>query len=125
MLNDEKERLILLLDDERRWCQDAEARDRDGNPVRYDDETATAWDLVGAMCHLFGWPRARQLFQQVCRHLAAGVGGRVSRDPEIAAMTCLQDFNDERSTTRDMIVGRLRGLRVGRSHQTAGGPQGS
>ena len=114
MLQNEKEKLIALLDDQRRWCQEAEARDDEGNPARYDDENAAAWDIVGGMCHLFGWRRARQLFGQVCRHLVGRPRCQPSSDPEMAAMASLQDFNDERGTTYELIMARLQEMPVWR-----------
>jgi hypothetical protein len=114
MMQAEKNRLLALVDGETRWCQDAEARDADGNPVRYDDDTAVAWDITGALCHLFGWQRACELFVQLDRH----VNGR--RNPErwpladarIESMAALQDFNDSASTTFDVVRGRIETMRI-------------
>ena len=114
MMNDERTRLLTLLDDRGKWCRDAEARDVSGNAVTYDDEMAVAWDLTGAICRLFGWQRASVLFGQVGRHL---MGKRRSvgwppRDTGIEAMIALQDFNDRIDTTFDLLRERLEAMPV-------------
>ena len=114
MMQAEKDKLLTLVDSERRWCQDAEARDADGNPVRYDDDTAVAWDITGALCHLFGWQRACALFVQFNRH----VNGKSKTerwpmgDARIKSMAALQDFNDLASTTFGELRGRIETMRV-------------
>ena len=76
MMPDEKAQLLALLEDERRWCRDAEARDADGNSVSFHDATAVAWDITGALCRLFGWRRACELFRQLDRHIHGKRGAR-------------------------------------------------
>jgi hypothetical protein len=105
MMPDEKERLLALLEDQAKWCRDAEARDADGHAVRFEDETAVAWDITGALCWLFGWKRACVLFGQLDRHIN---GRRVAvgwpaGDAEMRAMGALQDFNDRLDMTFDMM----------------------
>jgi hypothetical protein len=112
MMQDERDRLLALFEDESRWCQRVEARDKQGHPVRYSDERAAAWDVVGGMCFLFGWDRACKLFVQVSREVTGLKRGRVVRDPAMSAMGSLQDFNDKRDTTFDLIMERLRKMRV-------------
>lgn len=112
MMQHEKDELLALFESERRWCQLVEARDRRGSPVRYSDATATAWDVVGGMCCLFGWDRAFSLFVQVGRHVAGVQRCRTRRDREIAAMVSLQDFNDRCDTTYDVMIERLRSMPV-------------
>lgn len=104
MLPDEKEKLIAFLADQRQWCRDAEARDAGGQPVHYNDPSATAWDITGAMCLLFGWPRALELFPQVDRHVRRSKAGRCSMtDPGIASMASLQDANDDTATSFETV----------------------
>ena len=113
MLHDEKEKLLELLHAEPRWCKEAEARDRRGCAVRYDDATAVAWDLTGALCLLFGWRRAGELFQQLDRHITGQKRERhIQRNVTIASMAALQDFNDLRRTTYDEVMTRLRTMPV-------------
>jgi hypothetical protein len=113
MLEDEKVKLLELLHAERRWCKEAEARDRRGRAVRYDDTTAVAWDLTGAVCLLFGWRRAGELFRQLDRHITGQKRKhRLLRDPTIASMAALQDFNDLRHTTYDEVMTLLRTMSV-------------
>ncbi len=113
MMQNEKERLIALFADKRRWCQQVEARDATGEPVCYDHEQATAWDVVGGMCLLFGWERARRLFPHVGRNVAFDHRRLADlRDPEVAAMSALLDFNDEGHTTHALILARLREMPV-------------
>lgn len=110
MTQDEKDMLLALFGDEERWCQHAEARDGKGHAVHYSDETATAWDVVGGMCHLFGWERACELFMHVGRHVTGLEQSPEIQDGEIAAMAALQDFNDKRSTKYELIIARLRNM---------------
>ena len=105
MLPDEKEQLLALFDSDRRWCQDAEARDVYGRPVKFHDPLATSWDITGAMCHLFGWTRACTLFGQLERHIN---GNRRllrgwSRDAAIESMVTLQTYNDRPETEFEVI----------------------
>ena len=112
MMQHEKDRLLALFENESRWCQCVEARDERGDPVRYNDATATAWDVAGGMCFLFGWERACKLFLQVDRDITGLKQRNGLRNREIAAMTSLQDFNDKDDTTYDLVMARLRDLRV-------------
>lgn len=101
MILEEKLRLLSLLDRESRWCQHAEAQDAGSNPVHCDDAAAEAWDITGAIIHLFGDERASVLFVQLDRH----VNGKRSsfgwppRNSAMDAMVALQDFNDRLDTT--------------------------
>jgi hypothetical protein len=110
----EKEQLLDLFADEGKWCQHCEARDPNGDPVRYDDETAVAWDIAGGICHLFGWRRARELFGQLHRHIGGPQRLPYDRDEHISAMAALFDFNDAFDTTYEKVVGTLRDLQVWR-----------
>jgi hypothetical protein len=112
MMQHEKDELLALFETESKWCQRVEARDGRGGAVHYRDATAAAWDLVGGMCFLFGWERACKLFTQVGRHVAGMQRCRARRDREIAAMVSLQDFNDRRGTTYDMVIEGLRRVPV-------------
>ena len=106
MLPDEKDKLLALFESGRRWCQDAEARDTYGNPVKFHDPLATAWDITGAMCCLFGWKRACTLFGQVERHIhkKTRLPG-LKRDAAIESMVSLQAYNDCPETAFEMICG--------------------
>jgi hypothetical protein len=109
MMEYERERLLALLRDENAWCQDVEARDKDGNPVRYDVDVAVAWDLTGALCHLFGWKRACVLFEQLSRHiLRKKCPTHVWRNPHLHAMAELQAYNDREEMTHAEIMEILR-----------------
>ena len=114
MKPDEKRDLLALFDAEAKWCQGSEARDIHGQPVRYDDATAVAWDLVGGMCRLFGWRRATQLFGQLERCIGEQTPVAFGRDEDIAAMAALFDFNDASDTTYDKIVQALESMPVAR-----------
>ncbi|MCH7527071.1 MAG: hypothetical protein IID39_06520 [Planctomycetes bacterium] len=107
---DEKKRLLALFDDESKWCQDSEACDHSGQPVSYDDETAVSWDLVGGLCHLFGWERASELFGQLHRHVVGWQKNRNGPVEEGRAMAALLDFNDAVDTTYESIVAMLEGI---------------
>lgn len=113
MMQDEKERLLSLLGTSSRWCQHAEARDRRGHAVHYSDPSAVAWDLTGAVCVLFGWTRALELFSQLERQLLGRKrAARRSfslpiRDPRIGSMVAVQEFNDRTDTTYEAIMARL------------------
>ena len=113
MSPDEKVQLVALLLDAQHWCQGAEARDADGHDVAYSDAGATAWDLTGATCRLFGWRRARELFVQIDRHLhERRLAGADQDHPEITAMVALQDWNDDTATTHAELLARLQSLPV-------------
>ena len=113
MTSQEKEQLLALLLDARHWCQAAEARSADGQPVTYSDSQATAWDLTGAACRLFGWRRACQLFVQFDRYIHPRARpGLAGRDAEITAMVGLQNWNDDPQTTHAGLLERLERLPV-------------
>ena len=115
MMPEEKTKLLELFDDERRWCRNAEARDENDQSVHYDDAAAVAWDLTGALCHLFGWPRALVLFGQVQRHIAGNhrrVSGWPTRLNSIEAMQSLQEFNDGEGTRFPELHAKLECLPV-------------
>jgi hypothetical protein len=112
MIQDEKDNLLSLFAREENWCQEVEARDQQGEPVRFDDEAAVAWDLVGALCHLFGWSRASKLFVQIIRRITGPSYRWTSQDRAMAAMRALQDFNDRQETTYETIVATLRDMPV-------------
>ncbi len=108
MMAEEKKRLVAWFDDQRRWCREAEARDSTGNPVRFDDPEAVAWDLTGALCRLFGWPRASVLFGQLDRHISGRKRlERYNHNREIESMVALQYYNDREDTTLEALLARL------------------
>lgn len=118
MLAHEKDKLLLLLAGPGCWCQGAEARDGHGDAVQYGDPAATAWDLTGAVCRLFGWKRALCLFPQIEEHLLPRPRGLPRfRRTEIGAMTALQDYNDRSDLTYDAIIGQLRAMPARRETQ--------
>lgn len=118
MLKDEKDRLLALLHSRNKWCRDAEARDHQGRPVHFDDPAAVAWDLTGAVCVLFGWARALELFPQLERQLVGGrrVGACLlnsrSPDPRIGSMVAIQEYNDKSETTHEELISRLKAMPV-------------
>lgn len=109
MMPDEKAQLLALFVDQGKWCRDAEARDADGHAVRFEDDTAVAWDITGALCRLFGWKRACVLFGQLDRHINGRrvAVGRLAGDAEMRAMGALQDFNDRFDMTFDVMRERI------------------
>jgi len=116
MMPDEKTQLLSLFDHRGAWCRAAEAQDANRNPVHYDDQSAVAWDITGALCRLFGWKRACVLFKQLERHFV-GKPQDFSwppRDTDIDAMKALQDFNDRSDTTFDLIREQLEAMPVWR-----------
>lgn len=114
MMAKEKEQLLTLFDDERRWCQDVEALDADGNAVHYSDDAAVAWDITGALCRLFGLQRACVLFEQLDRHINGKrlVFGWPPPDTAMVAMGALQDFNDRVDMTFESIRVQLEAIPV-------------
>ena len=121
MLPIEKQDLLSLFADRRRWCQQAEARDAQGNPIRFSASAAVSWDITGALCRLFGWSRACILFGQLERHLLGGKHPyRYNRVPEIDSMVALQVFNDQTDMTFETLLSRLASIPVwrGRSRRT-------
>jgi hypothetical protein len=113
MIQDEKDQLLALFDDERRWCRGVEATDQHGEAVHYDDGHAVSWDLVGGLCHLFGWKRACKLFEPVSRYVARRRHQCwPAQQLAMAAMSTLLDFNDDDSTTHETVMIRLRELPV-------------
>jgi hypothetical protein len=77
-------------------------------PIVYDDPSAVAWDITGALCLLFGWPRAI-LFEQLDRRIHGKVvkQGWPPRDWEMESMAALQYFNDGAETTFEMLRAKL------------------
>lgn len=117
-MEEEKVRLLTLLRDENAWCRDAEARDVDGNPTRYDEDVAVAWDLTGAICYLFGWKRACALFEQLSRHILGKKRPTcIRRNPSLDAMAELQAYNDREEVTHAEIMEQLRTAPVWRGSE--------
>ncbi len=121
MMPHEKTQLLALLDTERSWCQGCEAQDPCGDPVRYDDENAVAWDIVGGTCRLFGWRRACELFGQLHRHISGRRKSLYSENEDIAAMVALFDFNDAINTTYEKVVAALQSMPVWRGRPALAG----
>lgn len=118
MLQEEKDRLIALFKEERNWCREADATDAEGQSVRYDNEQAVSWDLVGGLCHLFGWKRASQLFGPISRHLTGKKQVMAPvKNQEMTAMTVLLNFNDDTDTTYERLMERLHALPVWHGHR--------
>lgn len=117
MMTDEKDQLMALLEDPKKWCRNAEAVDVNGNAVHYDDPAAVAWDVTGALCRLFGWPRACVLFGQFHRriHGKPAKSGWPPRDTEMDAMAALQDFNDSDDTNIESLRARIESIPVWRA----------
>ncbi len=118
MTPDEKRELLALFDSKERWCQGCEARDEQGEPVSYGDEAAVAWDVVGGLCHLFGWRRACQLFEQVHRHVVGPSTVRYRENADMLAMGALFDYNDAFDTTHETLLSALKEMPVWRGHHT-------
>lgn len=112
MMPDEKDRLLALFMAPAKWCRRAEARNAEGEPVTYDDGSAVAWDVTGALCMLFGWPRACALFEQVdrCVHGKAVKRRWPPTDSEMDAMVALQEFNDAAGTTFEILRAELESI---------------
>jgi len=118
MMPHEKEKLLALFDRKQRWCQDAEARDKAGNAVTFDDTRATAWDITGAICLLFGWRRGCELFRQLDRHISGQKRDHWrNQKPEIDSLAALQDYNDDNETTYEMVVTQLQTMPVWRGER--------
>jgi hypothetical protein len=123
MMPHEKAELLALFQEEQRWCRDAEARDSKGNPVWFNNPDAVAWDVTGALCHLFGWARASQLFRQLHRH----INGRKAVDTrvlpkdgsDVPSMVALQEFNDRPDMTYLAIREEIETMPAWRSHDEA------
>jgi hypothetical protein len=123
MMPEEKRRLLEWLDSGSRWCQHVEAQDSNANPVHYDDATAAAWDITGALCRLFGDKRAGILFAQLDRHFHGKrrALGWPPRDKELDGMVALQDFNDRVDTTFEIVRARLETAPVWTSERSTNG----
>jgi hypothetical protein len=131
MLPTEKDELLAFFENERRWCTEAEARDAHGSPVKFHDPLATAWDVTGAMCRLFGWKRARTLFGQLERNIhnrRRPIRG-FNRDAAIESMVTLQAYNDRPETAFEVILTLLKTMpvwtRVSRPSNASARPVGS
>jgi len=99
MQDTEKVKLLALFRNESFWCQEAEARNAVGEEVKLNDSCATAWDLTGGLCALFGWERACALYGQIAQHLRAQSDPGVRAEFEaMEAFAVLQEFNDREST---------------------------
>ncbi len=104
MIANEKDKLLAFFDSDGRWCQNAEARDAHGSPVKFHDPLAAAWDITGALCYLFGWNRAYALFGSFERHIHKRKRRHAfNRDSAIESMLALQSFNDRSDTSFEVI----------------------
>lgn len=113
MHSNEKDKLLAFFDNSKRWCQNSEARDAQGSPVKYHDPLATAWDITGAMCCLFGWKRASTLFGQFERHCFKRKRlHHFNRDAVIDCMVSLQVYNDRPETAFKLIYALLEAMPV-------------
>ncbi len=122
MMPDERDQLLTLFHAPTRWTQHVEAMDQRGEPVRYDSAGAVAWDLTGAICHLFGWRRGLALFEQLDRH-AHGKRAAVGwppRDTALDAFSRLQALNDGDETTFADVRQLIETMPVWRGGRTAG-----
>ncbi|MHC5112087.1 MAG: hypothetical protein ACYTHJ_19670 [Planctomycetota bacterium] len=109
----EKVKLVGLFATDANWCQGAEARDANGDAVKFDDPMAIAWDITGALCLLFGWTRARTLFGQFERHVnkTRRVPG-FNRDAAVESMVLLQAYYDRPDATFERFRGDLETMPV-------------
>lgn len=114
MMPEEKQRLLDLLDQEWKWCKHVEAQDAKATPVQCNDDSATAWDVTGALYRLFGWGRASSLYIQLDRHIHGKRrnSGWPPRNLELEAMVALQEFNDSDDTTFEVMRSRLETMPV-------------
>jgi len=81
-------------------CPNAEARDASDGPVKFHDPLATAWDITGASCRLFGWKRASTLSGQFERHLHKRKRHPdFNRDATVESMLTVHACNDAPGTT--------------------------
>lgn len=127
MMPDEKAKLLEFLGHAGKWCRRVEAIDSHGIGVHYDDDTAVAWDITGALCLLFGWNRACVLFAQIERHLLGKKRTPLwpHRDTSIEAMVALQNFNDRADTTFDVLRERIGAMPVWTSGKRGWIPNGA
>ena len=122
MMPEEKDKLLAFFDSEQRWCRDSEASDLQGDPVKFHDPEAVAWDLTGALCRLFGGQRAGVLFGQVERHLYGKKRlQRFDRDPVVESMVALQEYNDQADTSFEALFLQLCKMPTWQGH-TGGQP---
>lgn len=112
MTSQEEVQLLALLLDERHWCQSAEARRADRQPVAYSDPETIAWDLTGAVCHWFGWRRACELFIQIDRRPHARAGAARVGNAATTAMVSLQSWNDDPRMSHPELLAVLERLPV-------------
>ncbi len=119
----EKAQLLDLLKHQGNWCRDAEALDAAGEPVHYDDPSAVAWNISGALCRLFGWPRACVLFRQFDRHIKGRQRaiGWLTGDAEMHAINAVQDFNDQVDMTFDAVRKKIESMPVWRGNARRNG----
>lgn len=110
MTQNEREQLLNLFVDKQRWSQGSEARTESGDPVSFDDDSASAWDLVGGLCKLFGWKRANQLFDQLHRHIIGQTFDSPNQASDSSAMSALIDYNDASDTTYEKMMATLRDI---------------
>ena len=116
MKKEEHQQLLDLFESPQKWCQGSEARNAQGEAVPFDDPTAVCWDLVGGLCHLFGWPRACALFGQIHKHvLDPSLPTKPIKD--LDAMRGLLDYNDAGATTYEQVVSTLREMPVWRERE--------
>jgi hypothetical protein len=125
MTHREKQELLELFSIPANWCQETEARNWEGNSVRYDDPSAVAWDLTGGTCRLFGWDRAIELFPQMERHITGRKHAAEVANPGIASMVNLQEFNDSSDTSYDVLLLRLQSLPASSEPARESAPAGS
>jgi hypothetical protein len=121
MTQREKQELLDLFSMAANWCQETEARNWQGESVRYDDPSAVAWDLTGGVCHLFGWERATELFPLMERHVTGRKPDEHATNPGIASMIGLQEFNDSSDTSFEILLLRLQSVpaSIDSVHETA------
>jgi hypothetical protein len=88
------------------WCQGAEARDADDDPVKPWSPEARCWSLLGALVAAVDLPAqpGAVTLQPLRRALAALA--EVIEDPLLAA------WNDQEGRTQDLVVRALETARV-------------
>lgn len=104
MTKAEKQKLQTLFGTRARWCQGSEAMDVHGEPVNHDDPDATSWDIVGGLCHAFGWERAQALFPEIHAHFRTGASPGDHVQSSFDAMRDMSDLNDADGTTYETLA---------------------
>lgn len=113
MKRDQLDRIIATI--EKGWCQHAEARDKIGEPVCYDDKRAVAYDVRAAIEMELGYEvmfkHARGIYEHLTGKVSPNIldrfGKHLAGQEKAKCYCAIADWNDSPETDMALVIGKL------------------